>query len=221
MHAPRHRLYANTKSRADRLLEKYEKHKAILDEFWLLALRLGRKPHETECVNLDNLISEFGTINKTFRLIQEIKDSELLETARDLRIDDLKVYLALNIFQGRRPYKTMEKTLQLDIKTFFGSIKAAELEARKILYEISDTNSINDACKKAKEKGLGRLIEGKSLELHVSMVEQLPPILRIYIGCTSLLYGDFMNADLVKIHITSGKVTLCRFDDFDNKKRFR
>ena len=215
--APRHRLHVSTKTKADRVLEKYELHKEILDDFWLLSLRLGRKPHETECVHLDNLISEFGSINKTFRLIREIKGDELLETARDLRIDDLKVYLALNIFQGRRPYKTMEKTLQLDIKTFFGSIKAAEFEARKMLYEISDTSLIEEACKEAKEKGLGRLIEGKSLELHVSMVEQLPPILRIYIGCSSLLYGDFMNADLVKIHITSGKVTLCRFDDFDNQ----
>lgn len=48
----------------------------------------------------------------------------------------------------------------------------------------------------------------------MSLVEQLPPLLRIYVGCAALLYGDYRHADLVKIHIGSGKVSLMRYDDF-------
>jgi len=45
----------------------------------------------------------------------------------------------------------------------------------------------------------------------------LPPLLRIYVGCAAVLYGDYHNADLVKIHIGSGKVSLMRYDDFQGK----
>ncbi|MFP4494924.1 MAG: DNA phosphorothioation-associated putative methyltransferase, partial [Halochromatium sp.] len=56
-----------------------------------------------------------------------------------------------------------------------------------------------------------------SLTLHTSLVEQLPALLRVYIGAAAVLYGDVRNADLIKIHIGSGKLTLMRFDDFDGR----
>ena len=46
------------------------------------------------------------------------------------------------------------------------------------------------------------------------MVARLPAILRIYVGCATVLYGDIESADLIKIHITPGKLTLMEFDDF-------
>ena len=46
---------------------------------------------------------------------------------------------------------------------------------------------------------------------------QLPAVLRTYIGCGLRLYGDAGNADLIKIHIRYGKLTLMRFDDFVDK----
>jgi hypothetical protein len=51
----------------------------------------------------------------------------------------------------------------------------------------------------------------------VAVREQLPPLLRVYVGCAALLYGDCRNADLVKIHIGSGKVSLMRYDDFEGQ----
>jgi hypothetical protein len=43
---------------------------------------------------------------------------------------------------------------------------------------------------------------------------QLPAVLRAYVGCGTRLYGDVGSADLIKIHIRSGKLTLMSFDDF-------
>ncbi len=43
------------------------------------------------------------------------------------------------------------------------------------------------------------------------------PVLRIYVGCAGILYGDLQNADIIKIHKWSGKVTLLRYDDFEKK----
>ncbi len=59
--------------------------------------------------------------------------------------------------------------------------------------------------------------EGKSLQLHTSLVEQLPTLLRVYIGCGTVLYGDVTSADLIKIHIGSGKLSLMNYDDFAGK----
>ena len=91
---------------------------------------------------------------------------------------------------------------------------------------------LGDACRAAAEHGLGWLeLEGASngegagaeapatgaLTLHTSLVEQLPALLRVYINAAAMLYGDVHNADLLKIHIGSGKLTLMRFDDFDGR----
>ncbi len=51
----------------------------------------------------------------------------------------------------------------------------------------------------------------------MSLVEQLPPLLRVYVGCAAVPPGDHHNADLVKIHIGSGKVSLMRYENFEGK----
>ena len=56
-----------------------------------------------------------------------------------------------------------------------------------------------------------------SLTIHRSLVDQLPPILRVYVGCATQLYGDVEGVDLIKIHMTSGKVSLMKYDDFEGK----
>ena len=39
-------------------------------------------------------------------------------------------------------------------------------------------------------------------------------MLRVYVGCATQLYGDVEGVDLIKIHMTSGKVSLMKYDDF-------
>ena len=45
----------------------------------------------------------------------------------------------------------------------------------------------------------------------------MPPLLRIYVHCAAHRYGDPAQADLIKIHKHSGKVTFQHYDDFDGK----
>ena len=144
-------------------------------------------------------------------------DELILEAAHQLRRDDLLVYFALGLFEKRKPYRHLESNLQRDIKAFFVDYGSAQLMAKELLFQISDTELLNLACRDAASEGLGWHIEGVSLQLHSSLVERLPPILRIYIGCGAALYGDITSTDLVKIHIRSGKLTLMSFDDFDGK----
>ena len=89
--------------------------------------------------------------------------------------------------------------------------------ARERLFQIADVAAIEAAAVTASEHGLGDYLPGQSLALQAELVDQLPPILRLYVGCAAVLYGDYRHADLIKIHIASGKVSLMRFDDFEHQ----
>src|SRR6202034_1374987 len=91
----------------------------------------------------------------------------------------------------------------------------ADPEGLQLLKRSADPAQIQAACEAAAAEGLGWLDGDHSLQLHTSMVRQLPPVLRAYVGCATSLYGDASSADLIKIHIQSGKVSLMTFDDFE------
>jgi DNA phosphorothioation-associated putative methyltransferase len=57
----------------------------------------------------------------------------------------------------------------------------------------------------------------QALFLHRSLLNELPPVLRAYVGCATTLFGDVAQADVIKLHKASGKVTFLAYDDFDGK----
>jgi DNA phosphorothioation-associated putative methyltransferase len=204
-------------SRPDRIQAKYEVNREALDILWHTWLRLGREPDKTEVEQLDTLLQSFGSLSRALRFIADLKDQTTLTRARESRIADLTVYLALGQFAKRKPYKHLEPGLQRDIRKLFGDYNTAQLHARQQLFKIGDPKEIAAACITAAEQGLGWLVEGQSLQLHTSLVERLPTILRIYVACGAVIYGDVQTADMIKIHIGSGKLTLMKFGDFEGQ----
>ncbi len=196
---------------------RYEACRQPLDRLWSRWLDLGCPPESDEVAPTDlaAVIETCGTLARALRLMEERGDPQDLERARAARVADLSVYLALMQFERRKPYRHLEPGLQRDIKALFGDYGAAQGAGLGLLFQVVDTQAIADACRAAAEHGLGWLMPGESLQLHSSLVEQLPPLLRVYVGCAAVLYGDYRNADLVKIHIGSGKVSLMRYDGFD------
>ena len=183
----------------------------------------------------------FVTARKSADLGEEELRASLARSAQ-ARVDDLLVYFALDQFGRRKPYKHLEPGLKRDIKTFFGDYTAARAQGLALLMKIADVDAIEQACLTAAEHGLGWLDQrdrdadepaadeargsadsddspprARSLTLSSGLVERLPALLRTYIGAASAAYGDYQNADLLKIHIGSGKLTLMRFDDFDGQ----
>jgi DNA phosphorothioation-associated putative methyltransferase len=203
--------------RTDRAQVKYEANREALDALWHTWLRLGREPDPTEIDQLEPLIQAFGSLSRALRFTASLKDQTLLTRARESRVADLSVYLALGQFAKRKSYKHLESGVQRDIRAFFGGYNTAQLHARQQLFKIAETANINAACITAAEQGLGWLVEGRSLQLHTSLIERLPTVLRIYMACGAVLYGDVQAADLIKIHIGSGKLTLMKFDDFEGQ----
>lgn len=201
--------------RRNRATEKYAQYKPILEALWAQWLALGREPDNTEATGLLALTDGFGSLRKALRFLTKYKDTTLVERARQKRTQDLAIYLALNLFEQRKPYRRLDPILRKDIKAFCGNYTMAQQTARDLLFEIAEQEKLDEACAKAAEDGLGWYVPSESLQLHTSLVDRLPPILRVYVGCASILYGDYRAADIVKIHIRSGKVTFQKYDDFD------
>lgn len=197
--------------------KKYIAFKHLIDPLWLQTLELGRLPDKSEIDSSIELTEAFGTINKAQAFMLQQHNESLLDQARQSRIDDLITFFALQTFSKRKPYKRLETGLQKDIKVFFGDYPNAIATAKSILFQISNAELIASACQQATERGIGFLDQGEALHIHTTMVRELPALLRIYIGCATVLYGDIEQADLIKIHIHSGKLSLMRYDDFINQ----
>lgn len=212
-----HRPVLPSEPKLSRNEKKYLAYKHLLDPLWQKILELGRLPDKSEVDSLIELTEVFGTVNKAIRFTLDNNDEALFEQAQQSKIEDLITYFALQTFSKRKPYKHLEAGLQKDIKAFFGDYPNATETAKSILFKISNAELIAAACQHATEQGLGYLDEGEALHLHTSMVQELPALLRIYIGCATILYGDIEQTDLIKIHIQSGKLSLMRYDDFEDQ----
>lgn len=195
-----------------------EKQKELFEDFWQTCLDLGRPPANSEFEFSDRIRTVAGSHNRAFGALREHYGTEIFDYARNARVNDLLVYFALGLFGKRKPYKRMPEGLQRDVKAFFGSYAQALQQAKSLLFSVGDANNITRACYSAhKLLGCGDLIEGHSLTIHSSCLNLLPPPLRVYVSCATQLYGDVDGVDLIKIHMRSGKVSLMRYDDFENK----
>jgi DNA phosphorothioation-associated putative methyltransferase len=202
--------------RIDRTTRLFEENHDLFVGLWLRMLELGRKPDKEEIHNLTAVEETVGSLASALRIAEEHFDAHDLELARAFRSADILLYLAMMQFEKRKPYRHLESRLQRDIRFLFGDYSTAREQARQALYGLGNITAIDKACRDAAEKGLGYLEEGQSLQLHVSLLERLPAVLRIFVGCATVLFGDISTFDLVKIHIRSGKVSLMKYEDFEN-----
>ena len=198
---------------------KYQACQVEMEALWETRISLGRLPERSEIKDADILVQQFNSIPTALRFIQSRKESAeaILEQARLSRLDDLRIYFADFQFCQHSAYRHLEGGLQRDIKAFFGDYRVALEQGRALLFAAGRPETIAEACRIAAERGLGWLGDSESLQLHTSLIAQLPPVLRVYVNCGLKLYGDPESADLIKIHIRSGKLTLMRFDDFLGK----
>ena len=194
----------------------YSEHQAILDPLWGTWISLGRKPRNEEVPDLSAIRDSFGTLARALGFLSRFYGDERIRAAFDSRRNDLTVFFALREFERRRKYRSFPDELQRDVRAFFGSLAKARCIARDLLFSAGESTAVEKACKQSAENGLGWLDGEHALQLHTSLISQLPPVLRVYIGCASRVYGDVTSADLVKIHIASGKLTLMSFEDFED-----
>jgi DNA phosphorothioation-associated putative methyltransferase len=210
------RLRERPSRQSSKSSRRLEPDAALLDAFWECALGLGRIPARGEFLREAEL-RRFGRPTQILDSLLRERGADALERSAARRRGDLLVFLAMNQFEKRRSRGCWSERMRRDLQGFLGAPKAAEAQATALLYSIASSETLLAAAKEAAANGLGHLDAEHSLQLECRMVRELPPILRIYAGCAARLYGDLEGADLVKLHLGSGKVTLLFYDDLYEK----
>lgn len=191
---------------------------ALLEDYWRRCLELGRLPAVEEYERVEELRHRFGSVKRASEAALAEFDAALLAEARQARTTDLLVYFAMNLFGRRKPYSQMPQSLQRDVTLLFDNITSALQQAKELLFSVGNLAVIEEAAVQAAGQGKGYLDDAHhSLHVHSSLVNQLPSVLRVYVGCAAQLYGDVETADVVKVHIRSGKLSLLIYDDFEKK----
>ena len=209
---------APSKKKTSKISEaKFSEHRTIFDSFWATTLDLGRIPANDEFDFSDEIKALAGSNASAHKALTGFFDIQDFKTSEKKRRDDLLVYFAMSLFEKRRPYTRLPISLQRDIKAFFSNHTGALDHARELLFSVGNPKIITAECGlNFAELNTGLFEEGHSYTIHKSKESSLSPTLRTYVGCASTLYGDMGDVDLIKIHMTSGKVTFLEYDNWSN-----
>ena len=204
-------------------IDNTEKAKRIIDrnlslftDFWHQCLELGRIPANSEFDFSEDIRRLIGSHNKAHQALINYFGEEAFIEAEGRKKEDLIVYFALGMFEKRKYQSRMPESLKRDIKYFFGNKKTSDETAITYLYSVGNPALIEEKSIEAYQKHqIGEWNEHHSWIIPGKLLEELPPELRIYVGCATQLYGDIDEFHLIKIHFTSGKVSLLRYEDWN------
>ncbi len=187
--------------------------RSTLERFWQRLIDLGRLPEEDEFSDYDALRRFVGSPKRALKIVLADQGEQPLLEAAERRRQEVLVFLALGIFRRIKKLTALPKRMQRDIKAFCGSFKDALEAARQLLFKAGDVDTVATLCEQTVDGGLG-WADHKALYVHRDLVLRLPAVLRIYVGCGLVLFGELDEVDIVKIHKFSGKLTLLRYDDY-------
>ena len=203
-------------------IDSTEKAKRIIDrnlslftDFWHQCLELGRIPTNSEFEFSEDIRRLIGSHNKAHQALVNYFGEEAFIEAEVRKKEDLIVYFALGLFEKRKYQSRMPESLKRDIKYFFGNKKSTDEMAISYLYSVGNPVLIEEKSIEAyKKHQIGEWNEHHSWVIPREQLDNLLPELRIYVGCATQLYGDIDKFNLIKIHFTSGKVSLLRYKDW-------
>jgi DNA phosphorothioation-associated putative methyltransferase len=221
-------LFRDDEKRQQHLANRYRRHmpvrrraaddprlaanRELLDSLIDAARELGRPPEDFEFKRYREVVEVFGSVKRAFSLAQKLTGHEEWEELARGRREDLLVFLALSRFRTRPILSGYPRTLQRDLKHFFGTYTEACRQADELLFKAGDAAAVDEACKRSK---IGKLLPD-DLYVHRDALERLEPLLRIYEGCGRAYLGEVEGANLIKIHRRTGKLSYLVYPEFDD-----
>lgn len=194
-------------------IKTYEESEELLRPLVEFVTNRGRIPLRGELAEEAQILKELGSINRAFKLVVDATSKEEWDELIQRRKQDFSLYIALTKFGKRPRIGQLPSDLQNDIKAFFGSYKAACDTADQILFSLGQPGIIAKTCAASK---IGKYLPD-SLYVHVSALDELDLILRLYEGCASRTVGRMDGATLVKFHIDAPKISYLYYPDFDSE----
>jgi DNA phosphorothioation-associated putative methyltransferase len=190
---------------------RLEESRQALEPLMDAIAALGRLPDPVEFPQASDIVERFGSLKRAFAVVQRITDAETWEAIAQRRREDLLVYLALSRFQKRPPLSQLPLSLQRDMKAFFGTYTKACSEADALLFSAGNEGEVNEACRRS---AVGKILPD-DLYVHRSALDSLTPVLRVYEGCGRAFLGEVEEANIIKIHRRSGKLSYLAYPDFE------
>jgi DNA phosphorothioation-associated putative methyltransferase len=190
---------------------RFEEHRDLLEPFMATIAALGRLPEAEEFPQSADVAARLGSLKRAFALVRRVTGADAWELIARRRTEDLLVYLALARFRKRPPFSTLPRSLQRDLRAFFGAYTKACQQADELLFQAGDGAAIDAACARSP---VGKLLPD-DLYVHRSALDSLEPLLRVYEGCARAYLGEIEGANIIKIHRRSGKLSYLAYPDFD------
>lgn len=193
---------------ADRL---YEAHREQFDELFDFYSERGRAPKPGEILVADTLSEHTGTPRQAVHVLRRLYGRDELEEIRRSAAEDLLVFLALDRFGGRPKFGELPEAMRWDIRSHFSSYRKACEKADRFLFAVGNPLLIDAECR---DSLIGKLTP-TALYVHMSALEKLTDVLRVYEGCARALLGDVPEANILKLHRRKPKVSYLAYPDFD------
>jgi DNA phosphorothioation-associated putative methyltransferase len=192
--------------------KRFEDYKEILTPLMSFVADRGRLPTVEELPEAqESLISQFGSLKRAFQIVLQATDTQEWDAVTNRRRQDLLVYLALTHFGTRPKIRDLAIIVQNDIKALFGSYQQACTAADLMMMSLGNLEVLAESCKNSK---IGKH-HSNSLWVHISAIENLDPLLRLYEGCASRTIGRPQEATVIKFHYRKPKISYLVYPDFD------
>jgi DNA phosphorothioation-associated putative methyltransferase len=123
------------------------------------------------------------------------------------RREDLLIHLALTLFPGASRYTTLPRSIQRDVRAFFGSHAVAVQEANALLYSVGKADTVRSGVSAAVAAGLGAMRDDHTFRMYAPTLNRLPGVLRVLVGCAGVLRGGAEGADFIDIKLDGRRVS--------------
>lgn len=190
----------------------YTEHEELLRPLMDFVSNYGRLPAEDELAGATEISAVFGSLRKAFRVITYVTETAQWDEIAKERSKDLLIYLALSRFDGRPNFGRLPRALQQDVKVFFKTYRGACEKADELLFSLGQPGVVESACN---ESSVGKLTPS-ALYVHMSALEVLSPVLRLFEGCARGYLGQVEGANIIKLHRDEPKVSYLIYPTFES-----
>jgi DNA phosphorothioation-associated putative methyltransferase len=191
--------------------KKFEDYEELLIPLMDFVTKRGRLPIKREVSFEREIQEEFINFKRAFQVILQVTDRDDWETIAQKRREDIIVYLALSYFRSGPQFRKQTQAVQNDIKSLFGTLRLADEIAKSMLLNLKEPRAIANCCQRSK---IGKILP-TALYVHISALEKLDPLLRIYEGCASSTIGRPRNTNLIKLHTNKPQISYLYYPEFD------
>ncbi|MFG1878151.1 DNA phosphorothioation-associated putative methyltransferase [Sphaerisporangium sp. NPDC049003] len=172
----------------------------------------GRGPRLEEMpAEMVKLLSHLTTA-EVQRVVRASADAaKVAEGARRSTLTTL-LFLGVELFNGRGPFGCLPLSVQLDVRTFFSSYKAACQRSDRLLLKLRDDSYVRGAMNGSK---VGKLTP-TALYVHRRTIDHMPVVLRLYEHCASIAAGRPQDWTVVKLRHQGRGVSWLDYPEFDS-----